>query len=170
MTRTGEYAVDVRCTDAAFGVGKITVTAVEGMTLTQTIAATLTNSGPDPLPAGIPVGFYDANGRLAGLGTSMALAAGGQETLSVTPWTVPAAGRYELIVVPADPDLGTPVPVAFCTTPGAERALVWAGPLPEMLPVYVPLILFGAAGPGPTEEPESKGEESAPGDRDNTIQ
>jgi uncharacterized membrane protein len=79
----------------------------------------------------------------------------------------PASHAYPMAGLLGAAALSIPAAVVFARFVGA---LVWAGPLPEMLPVYVPLILFGAAGPGPTEEPESKGEESAPGDRDNTIQ
>ena len=66
-TTVGEYAVDVTCTAAALTVSQVTAEPTDGVTLTLTLRATLANAGPESLPAGIPVGFYDANGELAAL-------------------------------------------------------------------------------------------------------
>jgi hypothetical protein len=156
-SRVGPFAVDVTCTDAAFSLASLTAEPAEGMTLTFTLNITLANAGPAALPAGMPVGIYEAEGRLAALQTTLPLAAGEQETLSV-PWSVREAGRYDIFVVPDDPDLGLPSPAVLCRAPGTERIFIEAGIEPaEPNRLYLPLLFAG-----PTQDGGQTGEEELP--------
>ena len=140
----GPFTVDVTCTEAALAVTSVTAEPVEGSDLSFNLRVVLANGGPLDLPAGIPVGFYDLDGRLAALQTTAALANGGAETLAV-PWSATEPGRYEIFVAPDDHELGLPAPVVFCTTPATERAFIYAGVEPEEGPkVYLPLITSDA--------------------------
>jgi len=157
-SRVGPFAVDVTCTDAVFSLAGLTAEPAEGMTLTFTLHIALANAGPAALPAGIPVGIYEGEGRLAALQTTVLLAAGEQETLSV-PWSVPEAGRYDIFVVPDDPDLSLPSPAVLCRASGTERVFVNAGIEPaEPNRLYLPVLLYA----GPNQDGVRTEEEELP--------
>jgi hypothetical protein len=141
VSAAGPFPVDVTCLDASLVVSKVMVAPTDGLTLTLVISATVTNTGPQPMPAGIPVGLYDETGRLSAFTTAVGLGAGASEILAFKPWTVPQPGRYDLYVVPGDPELGQVLPVTLCQAPNTLRAALWAGPQPEPRKLYLPVLM-----------------------------
>ena len=82
VTTAGPFAVDVTCTDAAPVVTSLATEPVAGWPLSLTLTVALSNAGPDPLPAGIVLGFHDGITYTGRVTTTVPLASGESEALS----------------------------------------------------------------------------------------
>lgn len=136
----GPYVVTVDCTNAGPVVVALVAQADTAAPLSQTLTVRIGNTGPELLPAGMPMAIYAGQQRLWAAATTAPLAPGAQQTTSVQ-WTVDSLGDYEMSVLlnntptgPADPQALT-----LCRVPAGWHQVVRVG---EAWPVkwYFPSV------------------------------
>ena len=124
----GPYVVNVACTNAGPIVASLVARADAATPLSQTLTVQISNTGPELLPAGMPMAIYTGQQLLWAAATTAPLAPGAQQSTSVH-WPVDSLGDYEVSVVlnrapsaPADPPALT-----LCRAPAALHQVVRVG-------------------------------------------
>jgi uncharacterized repeat protein (TIGR01451 family) len=97
VTTAGPFTVDVTCTNAAPIVAGLTVEPVAGWPISLTLTAVISNAGPDPLPAGIPVGLNEGISHIGSVTTGAPLASGESQSLSLI-WAPDATGDHDITI------------------------------------------------------------------------
>jgi uncharacterized repeat protein (TIGR01451 family) len=92
-TSVGPFTVNVTCTDAAPAITSLSAEPVVGHPLSLTLTVVLSNAGPDPLPAGLPVVLHEGFAEIGHLVSTVALAPGESQALSVA-WAPADGGDY----------------------------------------------------------------------------
>jgi hypothetical protein len=95
VTTAGPFAVDVLCTNAAPVVTGLTAEPVAGWPLSLTLTIVISNSGPETLPAGIPVDFSEGDTYLGQVSTSVPLNVGESQAQTLV-WAPTAASNYDI--------------------------------------------------------------------------
>ncbi len=125
----GPFTVEATCLAAGLEVTQITAEPQGASSQLLTLSAQVSNSGPDALPAGMPVGFYAGSERAGVAVTSQALAAGESAVVTAT-WSAAGSGDYDVQVVPDDADGGVPSfaaaadAVPLCSTPETTHTVI----------------------------------------------
>ncbi len=112
------------CADAQPVVSSVTTEPVEGTPGSLTLAAAISNTGRAALPAGVTVGFADGDTPIGSVATTLALATGQTQVVSL-PWTPDGAHDHPITVTP-----GTPEGVTLCRAPAAAQYIVAVRDLP----------------------------------------
>ncbi len=97
VSTAGPFTVDVTCTDAALAVTSVTAEPVAGSPISLTLTVVISNAGPEPLPAGIPVTLTEGATYIGTATTTVPLGSGGSEELSLV-WTPTGAADYDIAV------------------------------------------------------------------------
>jgi hypothetical protein len=129
VTTAGPFSVDVACTGAAPVATGLTAEPVAGWPISLTLTAVISNTGRDPLPAGMPVTFYEGDTTISVTSTEGRLAPGESQTLSVV-W-VPDAGRDYDIGVTVGQN-GIPGPAGPTVGAGADGTQTGVRDLPHI--------------------------------------
>jgi hypothetical protein len=96
VATVGPYTVDVTCTDAALLISSLTAEPVAGFPMSLTLTAVISNTGPDSLPAGIPINFTESAGAIGSVTSTAPLSAGESQALSIV-WTPEGARDYAIV-------------------------------------------------------------------------
>ena len=155
-TTAGPFSVDVTCTNAAPLVTSLSAEPVAGWPLFLTLTIVLSNAGPDPLPAGLPVALGEGTNEIGYLVSTLPLAPGESQALSL-PWAPTAAGDYAIgvtagknAVLPNGPLCAAP-PTAYFSLPVRDGTLYYGGNLisPRVNPANpdVQVVQRGIDGP-----------------------
>ena len=130
VSTAGPFTVDVACTDAAPVATGLTAEPVAGWPISLTLTTVISNAGPDPLPAGIPVALNDGAAHIGPVTTTVPLAAGESQALSLV-WAPDGTRDYDIALVmgqianlPHGPLCVTPAPAHF-TLPVRDVALAY---------------------------------------------
>ena len=108
----------VTCTDAAPAATSLTAEPVAGWPISLTLTTVISNTGPDPLPAGIPVALYDGGAHIGQVTTTVPLAAGESQALSLI-WAPDGARDYDIAL--AVGQIGNLPHGPLCVTPAAAH-------------------------------------------------
>lgn len=121
----GPFMVDVTCTAAGPIVAALTAEPAATSPFSLTVTAVISNTGPETLPAGLPVGFFAGQRLLQTVVTTQALAPGAGQPISVI-WAVEGSGDYEISVRPNNPPVepGGAAPLTLCQTPATVQRVV----------------------------------------------
>jgi hypothetical protein len=131
VTTAGPFTVTVTCTDAEPVVTGLTAEPVAGSPVSLTLTSVISNTGPDPLPAGIPVVFNEGITHIGSVTTTVPLASGESQALSFV-WSPGGTRDYDIAVtvgrianspyMPYGPLCVTP-PAAHFTVPVRDLGL-----------------------------------------------
>ena len=121
-TGAGPFAVDVTCLDAVPVVAALSAEPSATAPLSVTLAAQLTNTGADPLPAGLPLTFYARGAAITTLTTTQSLAPGATLDLALD-WSPAVDGDWHVVAVlnEGQRTLGDAV---LCSIPGTAHFTV----------------------------------------------
>jgi hypothetical protein len=130
VTTAGPFTVTVTCTDAALIATRLAAEPVAGWPISLTLTALISNTGPDALPAGIPVVFNEGITHIGSVTTTVPLASGESQSVSLV-WAPAAASDYEIVgqianlsYLPYGPLCVTPPPAHF-TLPVRDLPLTY---------------------------------------------
>ena len=98
VSTAGPFTVTVACTDAAPAAIGLTAEPVAGWPISLTLTTVIANTGPDPLPAGIPIALYDGSAHIGQVTTTVPLAAGESQVLSLI-WAPDGSRDYDVALV-----------------------------------------------------------------------
>jgi uncharacterized repeat protein (TIGR01451 family) len=133
-TSVGPFTVEVTCTDATPVITSLTAEPVAGWPLSLTLTVVLSNAGPDPLPAGLPVAFHEGSAGIGYVASTLPLAPGESQALSIS-WA-PADGKDYIIGVTSgaggvlpDGALCAAPATAHFSLPVRDRTLYYGGNL-----------------------------------------
>jgi hypothetical protein len=96
VTTVGPFTVDVTCTDAAPVVTGLTAEPLAGSAVSLTLTVVISNTGPDPLPAGTPIVLSEGGADIGSLATTIPLEAGDFQALSLI-WAPEGSRDYEIV-------------------------------------------------------------------------
>ena len=95
VSTAGPFTVDVICTDAALVATSLTAEPVAGWPISLTLTTVISNAGPEPLPAGIPVALNDGAAFIGQVTTTVPLASGESQALSLV-WAPDGTRDYDI--------------------------------------------------------------------------
>jgi uncharacterized repeat protein (TIGR01451 family) len=95
VTTAGPFTVDVTCTDAGLAVTSLTAEPVAGQPKSLTLTITISNAGPESLPPGIPITLAEGGAPIGQVTTTVSLAAGEFQALSLD-WAPGGATDFDL--------------------------------------------------------------------------
>ncbi len=96
ISTAGPFTVSVICTNAAPVATSLTAEPLAGSAITLTTV--ISNAGPEPLPVGIPVALYDGVAFIGQVTTTVPLASGESQALSL-PWAPNGTRDYDIALV-----------------------------------------------------------------------
>jgi Concanavalin A-like lectin/glucanases superfamily/Bacterial TSP3 repeat/Bacterial Ig-like domain len=132
VTTAGPFTVTVTCTDAGPVVTSLAAEPVAGWPVSLTLTAVISNTGPDSLPAGIPVAFSRGATPIGSVTTTLPLASGASTVLSLV-WAPDATGDHDIkVIVGQIGNLPYVSSGPLCVTPAAAHFTL---PVRE-LPLY----------------------------------
>ncbi|MGD8463961.1 MAG: hypothetical protein PVI09_08840 [Anaerolineae bacterium] len=144
-TAAGPFTVDVTCTDAAPAITSLSAEPVAGHPLSLTLTVVLSNAGPDPLPAGLPVVLDEGIAEIGHLVSTVALAPGESQALSVS-WAPADGGDYVIGVTVGGNDALADGP--FCAAPATAH---FSLPVRDLTLYYGGNLLSPRVNPGNTD-------------------
>ena len=97
VTTAGPFTVDVICTDAAPVATRLTAEPVAGWPISLTLTTVISNAGPEPLPAGMPVALNEGATYITSMTTTVPLKPGESQALSIV-WAPDATRDYNIAV------------------------------------------------------------------------
>ena len=98
VSTAGPFTVSVVCTDAAPVPTSLTAEPVAGSAVSLTVTTVISNAGPEPLPAGIPVALADDAALIGLVTTTLPLAAGESQALNLV-WAPDGTRDYDIALV-----------------------------------------------------------------------
>jgi uncharacterized repeat protein (TIGR01451 family) len=114
VTTAGPFTVDVTCTHAAPVATRLTAEPVQGWPISLTLTVVVSNTGPEPLPAGIPVALNEGTTPIGQVATSIPLGVGESQALSLA-WAPDGARDYAIGVTVGE--IGNLPNGPLCVTP-----------------------------------------------------
>jgi uncharacterized repeat protein (TIGR01451 family) len=121
ITTAGPFTVTVTCTDAAPVVTSLAAEPLSGQPMSLTLTVVISNAGPAPLPAGIPITVTEGATALGQMATTVPLAAGESQALSLA-WAPSGTRDYDIGVTAG---LNAVLPNGpLCVAPGTTRFAV----------------------------------------------